>query len=331
MAVMPYGPAMRPGLALLPALACLVPASGCVDALIGDADGEFPVGGDPQESVGPLEEEDGSPPPTSTTPPPSTTTPPPPPSDPTPPVEPTPPAADPTPPPADPTPPPPDPTPPPTDPAPPPADPTPPPTDPTPPPSDPTPPPSDPTPPPSDPTPPPEPAWPREGSIVRYRITSGESGPGSFVNTSGSIATWVYRDGDWHGTCEGSWELHWAEGSGQNDTNGTFSRAYEASDPPHWPPLNTRTPPAVGEPVDVWIMWDCDLREVGMVYSGLTESSWGRVHHADDTAEAEAHYSDFDTWWDPEIGLVLGWSWARSHSGTRGELIETDAPIGGNP
>lgn len=172
------------------------------------------------------------------------------------------------------------------------------------------------------PTPEPGPEWPREGSFVTVRGRSSESAPSTFVNSTEWTATWRYADGDWVGECEGTWEMAWADDSGNEDSSGTFSRELAADDPPHWPLLNTRDPPDEGESVQVWIMWGCDIESALMVYSGLDD---GR-HRADDTKEAEENYSDFTTSWDPDTGLVLEWDWARRNSGTSGELTATDAP-----
>ena len=177
-----------------------------------------------------------------------------------------------------------------------------------------------PTPPPPTPTPPP-PAWPREGSRVTVRGDAGESIPSTFNNRSTWEATWTYRDGDWHGTCSGSWEHTWYNGTVER---GSFSRALEASDPPHWPLFNTRSPPAVGEEMTVWIMWDCRITQERMVYAGTEDG--GAVHLATEPDEASP-YSAFETRWSAGSGLVLSWEWARSHSGTRGQLVDTDAPL----
>lgn len=167
-----------------------------------------------------------------------------------------------------------------------------------------------------------EETWPREGSFVRVRGSASESAPNTFVNASQWMATWRYVDGDWVGECEGTWETDWHEDSGNEDTSGSFSRKLSADDPPHWPLFDTRDPPDEGESVQAWVMWGCDIESASMVYSGLDD---GR-HRADDTPEAEGNYSDFTTFWDQRTGLVLEWDWARRTSGTRGELVDTDAP-----
>jgi hypothetical protein len=196
-----------------------------------------------------------------------------------------------------------------------------PPPEPTPPPADPTPPPPTPPAPDDDPEEPDPDVWPREGSTVTVRGTAGESFPSTFDNSSEWTATWTFEDGDWRGECEGSYEHDWDEGISEEDTSGTFRAEFTASDPPHWPLFNTRDVPDVGDEIEVWIMWDCDIRQETMIYSGIENG----FHTADDTQEAEENYSDFNTRWDPETGLVLDWSWSRSHSGSSG-TVETDAP-----
>lgn len=178
------------------------------------------------------------------------------------------------------------------------------------------------------PTPPPEPtSWPREGSHVTIEATAGESYPSTFSNSSRSTATWTYRDGDWHGTCSGDWTQTWENGTVER---GTFSATFDASSPPHWPLFATTSPPAVGSEVDTWVLWDCRISGQTMRYSGTeTHGGFGTTHNADDEQIAEENYSDFDEWWDPGTGLVLEWSWSRSHSGTSGRVVSTDAPVYG--
>ena len=173
------------------------------------------------------------------------------------------------------------------------------------------------------PTPPADDTWPREGSHVTIRGSAGESIPSTFDNSSTWEASWTYRDGDWRGTCSGSWEHRWEDGSVER---GTFSRTLDGSNGPHWPLFNTRSPPAVGEEVQVWVMWDCGISSYDMIYSGTESSEWGTVHNADDVTVAEENYSDFDTWWDPDTGLVYEWDWSRSKSGSQGRVVSTDAP-----
>lgn len=182
------------------------------------------------------------------------------------------------------------------------------------------------TPPPSpSPTPAPQPepqAWPREGSRVTVSLRSGEGYPDGYSNSSEATATWRYTDGDWVGSCEGTWTETLPDGT---TTTGTFSRPLDAQHPPHWPLLNTQAPPAQGEEVEAWHMWDCSIQSATMRYGGIEDTPWGRGHTADDEPVAEENYSDYDTAWDPATGLVKGWAWHRSHSWTVGEVTDTDA------
>lgn len=179
--------------------------------------------------------------------------------------------------------------------------------------------------------PPAEPTWPREGSYVVVRGEGGESAPGTYQNNSEWSARWTYRDGDWHGACEGTYTLTWDEGMheyGHEDTTGSFSRKLSAASPPHWPLFNTRDPPEAGERVTVWRMWDCNIYSSEMVYTGEFDSERaGRAHRADHTQEAEENYADFTSFWDTDTGLVLSWYWAGRNSAVSGLLDETDAPI----
>lgn len=167
---------------------------------------------------------------------------------------------------------------------------------------------------------------------MKVRGSAAESVPDQYQTSSDWTATWTYRDGDWHGTCEGTSEHDWDEWMeeelGYNDTTTTFARTFSASDPPHWPLFNTRNPPAESDDVEVWLMWDCRITSETMVYTGVVDHDRaGRAHRADDTQEAEENYSDFTAFWDTDTGLVLSWGWGRRHSGTSGEVMETDAPL----
>lgn len=155
--------------------------------------------------------------------------------------------------------------------------------------------------------------------------SAAENIPSTFSNSSQWSATWTYRDGDWRGTCGGTWHHDWYDDT--PDRTGTFTRTFEASNPPHWPLFNTRSPPAPGSPMMVWVMRDCEIFSTEKVYTGTeTHPTWGLQHNADDTQEAEDHYSDFDAWWDPDTGLVHAWRWAQLHGGSSGQVTSTDAP-----
>ena len=168
-------------------------------------------------------------------------------------------------------------------------------------------------------------AWPREGSHVTFRGSASDGAPNTFDNRSEWTATWRYEDGDWVGRCEGTYERDYSEGleeDGYEDVSGSFARELSADDPPHWPLFNTLDVPDEGDSLEVWIMWNCDIRSATMVYSGES----GGLHRADDTQEAEENYSDFTTYWDDETGLVTEFDWARRTSSASGELVSTDAP-----
>lgn len=290
---------LRVALALL---AVLLPMAGCVDALLED-EGTFPVDGD--ESVNDELPTNATPivrpTPTTSTPPPTPTTMPtpasPPPAGPTPSTPPPPPPASTTPPSPTPTPPPPPPT----------------------------------------PTPTPTPtAWPRDGSFVTIAIEGRQSFSGTDQGwTQTARATWTYRDGDWHGACEGTRTSRDAEGQ---TTTTTFSHAFTASDPPHWPLFNTKTPPVLGEDVDTSFMSGCAIEQEAYTYRGpdtepATVSGAPRVArtHVATSDEGDIPY-DFRTEWSQTTGLVLTWSKVRGYGtqapwSTSGRLVDTDAPL----
>jgi hypothetical protein len=154
--------------------------------------------------------------------------------------------------------------------------------------------------PPASPTPPVSPTptmtpaprpWPTEGSTVRL-VVDGPEGR-SYLN-------WTHADDDWVGTCERA---------------GRHIVPYTEDDPPHWPLLNTRDVPAVGEDVQVWWAEDCALLQDDAQYTGMVD---GR-HRADRPG--------FATLWDAATGLVLVWHHAESDGTSIDQLYATDAPI----
>lgn len=237
----------------------------------------------------------------------------------TPQATPTPSSPTPTPPPATSTPPPPAPTP------------TPPPPSSTPPPPAPTPTPSPPTPTPS-PTPAPQ-AWPHEGSYVKYRIDSGGSAPdGSWSERTQATASWTYHNGDWTGSCEGTHAEYWAF----NDswTNSTRHASYTAAHPPHWPPFDTKTPPAVGQPVVGWGLSGCAIekKDYDLDFTGSEsepvirngQAALVATYKAESPADSVPR--SFVTEWMRESGLVAYWHWQYHYAHDFGDLIDTDAP-----
>ena len=199
-----------------------------------------------------------------------------------------------------------------------------------PPPATPTPTPTPPSPPttpatPPSPTPPPPAAWPREGSHVRYHATVERvASDGSYRQEERAEAAWTYRDGDWTGTCTVEVRERVA-GRGEETT--TRTRTFTASDPPHWPIFNTRSPPAPGGAVTTWLLDGCDIEHLDdAVYQGTDTEAGAATHVA---AYPEARDEDFRTEWSRASGLVVTWDWIRWGATTthvRGGLVATDAP-----
>jgi hypothetical protein len=108
--------------------------------------------------------------------------------------------------------------------------------------------------------------------------------------------------------------------------------------PPHWPPFDTRTPPAAGQDVTVWHVRGCILTSETRTFAGsaqatVTTSSGAR---AVDAYRAVGDPADmpfsFQTTWSARTGLVLDWDWARSGSAPHafsGRITDTDAPLSG--
>lgn len=185
--------------------------------------------------------------------------------------------------------------------------------------------PASPTPPapaPASPSPSPQP-WPREGSHVSYESNVSQSFSGSDQGwRSWANATWTYRSGDWTGVCVRHTVGTDAEGKPYERTE-TFT--YRASSPPHWPILNTRSPPAVGEDVRTWTLRGCTIENSTWPYRGIV----GGYHMASSNPDEPPY--DFRTTWSTKSGLVVEWSLQRYMTqapfSSVGRLTSTDAPL----
>src|SRR5581483_7370248 len=182
-----------------------------------------------------------------------------------------------------------------------------------------------PTPPPPAPRPstppapsPSPPSWPREGSFVSYTLHEGQSFAGSTQEwESFANVTWTYHDGDWRGVCDG--ERH-DRSDGVTWSNTTLHASFTAAHPPHWPPFDTRAPPAPGEPVTVWYVRGCGLVNETRTFAGPAQATVPAPGgaRAVDAYRATGDPTDepfsFQTEWSSTTGLVLSWSWARGGS-----------------
>lgn len=196
-----------------------------------------------------------------------------------------------------------------------------------------------PAPPSPTPTPTPSPAappkWPREGSFVSYYVETSQSFSGTpqgfrqYVN-----ATWTYRGGDWHGVCAGNRHSTDSEGV---VTITPVRATFEASNPPHWPLFDTRTPPAVGEDVATWWLRGCAIESDEWPYRGA-DSATTTVNGAPTlvptyraTSDPGELPYDVQTEWSTKTGLVVEWSLARVATqapfSNSGRLTDTDAPL----
>lgn len=134
--------------------------------------------------------------------------------------------------------------------------------------------------------------------------------------------TWTYTNGDWRGECV-------AQRHDDMDGDNVYvveerRVTYSSSNPPHWPLMNTRNPPAVGEEVNSWTSDACALEMETWTYAGLSNG----VHRAEST-DADRPYH-FVTTWDADSGLVLTWHHSKEGSSAPrsnvGRLVATDAP-----
>ena len=126
--------------------------------------------------------------------------------------------------------------------------------------------------------------WPGEESFVRYEVVTTDA-----TGTTQVFADWQYDDDDWEGRCRGDGE----------------DRRYDADDPPHWPPFDTRAPPPVGGSMTAWYLLGCEITSRSATYDGnYTASGPG-----------------FATRWDARTGLVLSWSLTEGGRTTTGRLV----------
>ena len=145
---------------------------------------------------------------------------------------------------------------------------------------------------PTPPTPAPSPRpWPSAGSFVRVVVDAPEGR--AYLN-------WTHDGEDWVGSCERA---------------GQATVSYTERTPPHWPLLDTRDVPRVGEDVEVWWVDGCVIRHGDASYLG----SRSGVH--------EASRSGFVTQWDTTTGLVRYWEEVDAGGASTGRLYATDAPL----
>lgn len=185
----------------------------------------------------------------------------------------------------------------------------------------PTPPPPSPSPTPTSPTP--AQAWPHEGSFVKYSTDSGASAPdGSWWQRSFTNVTWTYTNGDWHGVCDGTRTDHY----GEQVNVTTLHATYSASHPPHWPITDTRSPPAVGEPVTGWSVDECNINKLDydLLYHGPSTENGLPTFTA--VSPQDGVPREYSTEWRQGSGLVVTWMWQHHYSHEAGRLTATDAP-----
>lgn len=133
-------------------------------------------------------------------------------------------------------------------------------------------------------------AWPVEGSFARYEVQDGDMR---------AWANWTYANGDWRGVCA-------LVGHGAREET-----RYRAGAPPHWPPLDPRAPPPVGDDVQTWWLDGCGIESGPHEYEGR------------DDGRHVATGRGFHTAWDVTTGLVVGWR----DGDAVGRLVATDAPL----
>ena len=175
--------------------------------------------------------------------------------------------------------------------------------------------------------------WPHEGSRVSY--TAQQSHGSRFGSSTRTYvnATWTYTDGDWRGVCTANVKTYDPE-TDSYDEGRTETRTYSAANPPHWPPMNTRSPPALGAEMEAWVFDACDLDTTHTaVYAGTDTEIVGGATVPTHRATHHPAYSNqqLDTEWSRTTGLLIHydyswWGSTQSHS-LRGRIVSTDAPL----
>ena len=166
---------------------------------------------------------------------------------------------------------------------------------------------------------------------MRYRVMVLEGSPdGSYNARTYANATWTFTNGDWRGTCDGT---RYEQFRDQPETATPIHRDFVASSPPHWPIFNTQSPPAAGGEVEAWFLKGCFIQSLERRYVG-TDTEATTVNGAPRTANTHAAEDwddgspdDFRTEWSRAEGLVVYWSWSQRHTFTRGDLVDTNAPL----
>ena len=203
-----------------------------------------------------------------------------------------------------------------------------------------------PTPPPSTPATPTQPtqptqptlaeptAWPREGSHVSYYAEQYHGSRFGRSTITHVNATWTYANGDWTGTCTAHVRPYDPETDTHNATGTIETRTYSAASPPHWPPMNTRSPPPVGGEMQAWVFDECDLETTHTaVYAGTDAET---VNGATVPTHRATHHPAYDnqqldTEWSQKTGLLIhyrySWWGSTQSNSLKGHIVSTDAPL----
>lgn len=147
---------------------------------------------------------------------------------------------------------------------------------------------------------------------MTYEVVVLAGAPDGSVNSDWFTNwTWTYTGGDWVGRCEGT-HVHgpYDEPQARDPVSATFT----AATPPHWPPMNTRDPPAVGSTITAWDLFRCEIQSRDAKYAGV-QDGWHTATDFDDGSP-----DDYITAWDRETGLVHHWDQWRRYSHAWGEM-----------
>ena len=181
------------------------------------------------------------------------------------------------------------------------------------------------------------PAWPVEGSYVRYLLDSGTSVPGYDEDTT----LWLnltYAGGAWRGTCEG-WTTTWTE----HDGNETMERRTHNATPvaPRGP-----TSVQVGQGVEVALpscSGDSEASQAS-TFAFVDGRDAFATYHGDEPFRQHGRPVEVPVWtatfeedgcpcewrgvaWHPDVGLTIDYVIGYRYSHESGHLVDTDAPI----
>jgi hypothetical protein len=172
------------------------------------------------------------------------------------------------------------------------------------------------------PTPPPAPAWPREGSVVRYQSDGQWTFDGIDVYLEMHVnVTLRYAEGAWTARCVGKWQEWRPEGYSETPVDATYEMR------PLLGPLRVRA----GDAVMAEGLYECNAHATyteirGQFSESTTRNGAGYTAKVWWSDEPDGD-PDADAWWNLGTGLTLRWEFTEEYGRVTGKLRDTDAPL----